>query len=135
MRSLLLVVLLFAFTTLSFAQQQAQDYDKVEVFAGYSMGTDISSEFEWVEHGFNASAVYNFHRFVGVKADVSGTYNSFEDSPFNTTRHSIYNVTAGIQIKDNRKSSRFKPFAHFLAGYARHADKSEGTCPTGSFRP
>lgn len=135
MRFLLLVVLLFVSTSFSFAQQQSPDYDKVEVFAGYSNGTDIGSEFEWVEHGFNAAAVYNFHRLVGVKFDVSGTYKTFDDSPFFTTRHSLYNVTGGIQIKNNRKSRRVKPFAHFLVGVARHSDESEGSCPQGSFCP
>ena len=135
MRFLLLVVLLFVSSTYSFAQTPPPEYDKVEVFAGYSNGTDLTSEFEWVEHGFNAAAVYNFHRLFGVKFDVSGTYKTFDDSPFFTTRHKLYNVTGGIQIKNNRKSRRVKPFAHFLVGLAVHSDSSEGSCPQGSFCP
>ena len=135
MRFLLPVVLLLVSSSFLFAQTQPQEYDKVEVFAGYSNGTDLTSEFEWVEHGFNAAAVYNFHRLFGVKVDVSGTYKTFDDSPFFTTRHSLYNVTGGIQIKNNRKSRRVKPFAHFLVGFARHSDESEGSCPKGSFCP
>lgn len=135
MRSILFVLLPFVFMTFSFAQQPSPDYDKVEVFAGYSMGIELGAELEWIEHGFNTSAVYNFHRLVGVKVDVSGTYKTFNDSPFFKTKHSLYNVTGGIQIQNNRKSRRVKPFAHFLVGVGIHSDNSEGSCPPGSFCP
>lgn len=123
--------------------QSSDDFKKVEVFAGYSNGqvdTGLDSGSSAVDffrdrenfNGFNVSGVYNFTRYFGVKGDVSGTYNS---KRFNGTADvggtlvnisvknssSFYNFLGGVQVKDNAKSGRFKPFAHALigAGHAR----------------
>jgi len=134
MRSLLLATLFLVPTAFSFAQNQSPEYDKVEIFTGYSNAAEITpfDDDGRLEHGFNASAAYNFHRYFGFKVDVSGTYKKVTDNPFYRTNHSFYNVTAGIQIKNNKRSARVKPFAHFLLGYARHSDKVRGVCPSGS---
>lgn len=136
----------------SAALAQSDDFKKGEVFIGYSNGqvdkgvdsevaggifpTDVFEGF----HGFNVSGVYNVHRFIGFKADVSGTYNStnfsqtfvINNNPVTVgldTRSSLYNFVGGVQVKDNRKSGRFKPFAHAMAGVAHIRTKLENfTC-------
>src|SRR4051812_39953296 len=65
--------------------QTTGDYKKAEFFAGYSngqvdtgadSGNSAQSFFDdrLSFHGFNVSAVGNFHRYVGAMVDVSGTY-------------------------------------------------------------
>ncbi len=137
MKSLLLVSLIFIASALTFAQNQSPEYDKVEVFAGYSNAAEITEYDDdgRFEHGFNAAAVFNFHRYFGFKFDVSGTYKKVSEDPFNSTRHSFHSVTAGVQIKNNKRSARVKPFAHFLMGYARHSDRVRGACIPGSLCP
>src|SRR5205085_2112609 len=81
---------------------------------------------------FETAGVYNVSRYVGLKADVSGTYNSTSFSVPVTagtttqtvsfdTKNSLYNFLGGVQVKDNANEGRFKPFAHGLVGvgYAR----------------
>ena len=64
-----------------------------------------------------------------MKVDVSGTFKTFDESPFFRTRHSLYNVTAGIQVKNNKHTGRFKPFAHVLIGAAHvRSSTSNFTC-------
>ena len=96
-------------------QEDEDEYHKAEVFVGYShnrVNLDINggSGFD----GFNASATGNVSRYLGLKFDLSGHYKS--DGGFDA---SIYNVHGGAQLKDNSTASRFKPFAHLLAGVAR----------------
>ncbi|MDT4897659.1 MAG: hypothetical protein QOH25_2736 [Acidobacteriota bacterium] len=87
-------------------------------------------------NGFDASAVYNFSRYVGLKGNVSGHFNSetFVDGATNVeTRTRVYNFLAGVQIKDNRKEGRaLRPFAHALLGGAR---VSFNTRQTNQFAP
>lgn len=122
----------------AFAQTTSTDYKKAEVFVGYSnnqVDTGVSPNDDFSDlvddresfHGFNVSGVYNFSRYLGVKADVSGTYNKKEydfavpvtggtgNVSFDTDS-SLYNFLGGIQIKDNASTSRLEPFAHILAG-------------------
>lgn len=124
------------------AVAQSSDYKKTEVFAGYSnnqvdtgvdSGNSIQSFFRDRDNfnGFEGSAVYNVHRYFGVKGDVSGTYkrqnttapitvgNTTGTVSFDTNR-SLYNFLGGVQIKDNSSDAKVKPFAHALVG-AGHA--------------
>lgn len=133
----------------SFAQ--SDDYKKGEVFVGYSnnqvdTGIDSDESFGLIKerepfHGFNASGVYNVHRYFGLKADVSGTYNN-KDFNFTVpgsssrvsfdTNSSLYNFLGGVQVKDNATDARFKPFAHALIGAGHGRTKVKNlTCPTG----
>lgn len=120
----------------AFAQS---DYKKGEFFIGYSNGqvdTGILEGFTSAQtgvpdrstfHGFNAAGVYNFSHYVGLKGDVSGTYNNTRFSfPLTTggttqtvsfdTNSSLYNVVGGIQVKDNSVDKKFKPFVHAMGG-------------------
>ena len=69
---------------------QRDDYKKGEFFVGYSNG-QVDTGFDSDDlngifrenvfdnfNGFNASGVYNVSRYLGLKADVSGTYNRTE---------------------------------------------------------
>lgn len=140
------VILAFSFSALAsvFAvAQSTDDYKKVEVFAGYSNGqVDTGTDFQDREsfNGFNVSGVYNLNRYFGVKGDLSGTYNSnrfsgeidFAGTPglINVKNtNSLYNFLGGVQLKDNARSGRFKPFVHALVGGAHIRTKiSDITC-------
>jgi opacity protein-like surface antigen len=78
-------------------------------------------------HGFDASATYNVSRYVGLKADVTGHYKSeaFVDATeTNDTRERLHQFLFGVQLKDNSRAARLKPFAHALAGAARYTDRN-----------
>jgi opacity protein-like surface antigen len=120
--------------------QNSNDYTKYEFFAGYSNGQANEGK---TYNGFNVAAVRNVHRYFGVKADFSGTYqsgresfqvttNGVTQSFSNETRSSIYNVLGGVQIKDNASKARFKPFVHALAGVGhRRFQAKNSTCTPG----
>jgi opacity protein-like surface antigen len=136
----------------------SDDYKKTEIFVGYSTSEsrlrlyNRDSRLQSVSRldrtfstrdrfkaGFNVSGVYNFSRFVGAKADFS--YHSNNRTGKVGTRNfavkeRLTNYLVGVQVKDNAKSTRFKPFAHALIGFSRSNTKLQdcsgfGTpCPT-----
>lgn len=152
MKKYILAACLAAISSVS-AFAQTADYKKTEVFVGYSnnqvdTGVDSDESFGLIKeresfNGFNASGVYNVHRYFGIKADVSGAYNN-KDFNFTVpgnggvnrvsfdTNNSLYNFLGGVQVKDNSSDARVKPFAHALvgAGHARTKVKNL-VCPTG----
>ncbi|SRR6266404_932108 len=165
MQKLLLLVFfsLFAFPALA---QSSGDYNKVELFGGYSRAivqpgsksaTAFGSTFELCSseatdilgknfqtsfchrrgfNGFDTSITYNFSRYFGIKANVTGHYKTepFTDTfdgtaETNTITERIYNFLVGVQVKNNGKDARFKPFAHALVGAARYTNKGVNTSP------
>ena len=122
---------LFSMCVCAQSQTSSDDYKKIEFYAGYSANNLLDGNSENVEdikltstptfRGWNVSGVYNFNRYIGIKADVAGQYKKFTlvETP-NRVRadDSFYNYTAGVQIKDNKTSKRFSPFAHALFGAA-----------------
>lgn len=153
MKKLIFALILTVVSGVMAFGQTAGDYKKTEFFVGYSNG-QIDTGFDsggsvnnFLEdranfHGFNASAVYNVSRYIGIKADVSGTYNKTRFSfPVTTgtttqtvsfdTNNSLHNFLGGVQLKDNGSTSRFKPFAHALVGVANAYSKVKNvTCTT-----
>lgn len=138
------VAILSAFVS---AQKAANDYDKGEVFVGYSSHVYVDDPCPCVsvtERGFDTSGVYNFHRYWGVKADASVTASGTVSQSFvpgfgNPTnapvsyKQRIYvsTFTAGVQLKNNSKGGRFKPFAHALFGVGRLQSKvTDISCTT-----
>ena len=138
MKQLMLAICIGALSALT-AAAQIDDYKKGEFFIGYSnnqVDTGVSPDEDFSDfvderetfHGFNVSGVYNFHRYFGIKGDISGGYNSktfdftVPTAPPSTGEvsfdadSSLYNFLGGIQIKDNGSEARLKPFAHALAG-------------------
>jgi hypothetical protein len=141
MKNLILAVSLTALSSLAvFSQTTTTDYKKGEFYVGYSngqvdtgldTGNSVGSFFRDRANfnGVDASGVYNVSRYFGVKGDFSATYNStrFSDSfvdpvtntPFTAsfkTTNSLYNVVGGVQVKDNSREGRFKPFGHAMVG-------------------
>lgn len=142
MKKVILAITLTAATALGTFAQAVDDYKKGEGYIGYSngqvdtgldSGSDVQDFFRDRAnfHGFNVQGTYNMNRVLGLKGDISGTYNSTRFSetfanPVNgvnttasfDTRNSLYNFVGGVQVKDNSKSGSFKPFAHAMAGLA-----------------
>lgn len=123
-------ILLIFCVSIAFAQ--SDEISKGEFFAGYSINrtdvdetgdSDIDNALNEGRNfqGFNISGVYNFSKYVGLKADVSGHYKNFGANVPGFTNQpkinaSLYNVLGGVQIKNNSKTRRVKPFVHALFG-------------------
>ena len=132
-RLMSLAMLIAACASVSLAQS-TDDYNKYDIFVGYSQNRvdtgiddndpqldDIFDEREGF-HGFNASVTGNISRYLGLKGDLSGHWKR-KTFPVGTTASvdldsSLFNFLGGVQIKDNARETRFKPFAHALAGIA-----------------
>lgn len=138
--SLLIVVLSFTFAV---AQN---DYTSLEGSVGYShqrLG-DSTSSFDsdaFSLNGFDASVTKNITRYVGIKGAFSGAFRNDDfELPSLTVvppvppirfkiSTTIYTYMGGVQIKDNSKDKKFKPFLHALAGGGTVRQKLSGTCP------
>lgn len=87
-------------------------------------------------NGFDGSVTYNVSKYIGIKGDITGHFKtqSFVDkfTPPGVTQtlsnqEHLYNFLGGVQIKNNSKKARFKPFAHGLAGVARYSNRQQQT--------
>ena len=155
-------VVLFVFLCASLTFAQGTDgYKRFEFFAGFShnrvdsgVGDDEAGFAGLINgrvgfNGFNTSVTGNVSRYVGLKFDLSGHYNSEHVRGVITPpcrnvvphclvpdqlldfelRSSLYNFLGGVQLKDNVRGARFKPFAHLLVGAARaRFDVGEEVC-------
>jgi len=94
----------------------AQNTPKLEVFGGYQyLHWDLSGS-ALNMNGFDASATYNFNRWLGMTADISGAYNGNTPNaggPGGTTH--IYNYMFGPTIYPFGHR-RITMFVHGLAG-------------------
>jgi len=169
-RICLLLLLVLASASVSLAQG-SNDYNKVEVYGGFSLGR-LKSNIDSLSftaggqtqtysnlcstatgqqlgtnsqkffcqtrsfNGFDASLTFNVSRYVGIKGDVTGHFKSdrFVDvftppgaTQTESTSERLYNFLGGLQIKDNQKDKRVKPFAHALAGFARYTARQRQT--------
>lgn len=131
---IILAIFILACASVSFAQ--TEDYNKVEFSAGYSHARvdtgidDDDDEFaDFLQdrrgfNGFDTSITGNLTRYFGLKGNLSGHFknDSFTDSGITVnTRERIWNFLGGVQVKDNSKETKVKPFAHFLAGAAHQS--------------
>jgi opacity protein-like surface antigen len=87
-------------------------------------------------NGFDTSITYNLNRYFGVKANVTGHSKTipFTDvfdgtAETNTVTERIYNFLGGVQVKNNGRDARLKPFAHVLVGAARNSRREVNTSP------
>ena len=136
-RTMLIVITVIACATIAAAQ--SGDYKKFEFFGGYShnrvdtgIGDDDPSLNDIVDeregfHGFEVSATGNLSRYFGLKGDFSAHFKNQNFPSGNTggvdVDSRLLNFLGGIQIKDNSSETRFKPFAHALAGVAHGRNK------------
>ncbi len=136
--------------------QNADDYEKYEVFAGYTHIRQVSFSLDTINAGipglpsifrtnranvfkenpgrYNGgivSGVVNFNRYMGVKGEFS---LSVDKTPFPNVvnrnlklKNSLYTFMGGVQIKDNSPEKKIKPFAHALAGVSLSSIKITGT--------
>ena len=83
-------------------------------------------------NGVEASVTRNVSKYVGLQGDVSGHFKSesFVDvfNPPGATQtlandERLWQFLGGIQIKNNRREARVKPFARALAGFARYTNR------------
>ena len=83
-------------------------------------------------NGFDGSITYNVSRYVGIKGDLTGHFKtqSFVDkfTPPGVTQtlanqEKLWNVLGGVQIKNNSRDARVKPFVHALVGFARYTNR------------
>ena len=169
-RVCLLLLLVLASASVSLAQG-ANDYHKVDIYAGYSMGrftsnvrqatftsaggsqtfSALCSQATGEEigpnsqkffcarrnfNGFDASVTGNVSRYIGITGNVTGHWkktsylDNFTPPGVNQTLandEKLWNFLAGVQIKDNSRSKRVKPFGHVLAGFARYSNKQAQT--------
>ena len=152
MKKFILALTLTLASSICALAQSDDDQKKPEFFAGYSYGqadARYGNFSVYEDHtslsGFNAAAVFPVSRYVGIKGDVSGTYQSknitlptlsLSGIPIGslafTAKNSLYNVLGGVQVKDYASTKRFKPFAHALAGAAFRKNELTpgGTCIT-----
>jgi hypothetical protein len=142
----LMIMVLLGFCCVPFVKAQ-DEYHKFEVYGGYSRdissdpNINISGAFNERQagngedasfNGFNASATYNFSKHLGIKVDVADHFSSgtiqagvITGNAGGTTKKNRFTFQGGIQIKNNSKEARFKPFGHVLAGINRQSVKIE----------
>lgn len=99
-------------------------------------------------HGFNGSLTYNFHRYVGAKFDLTLHSHGEDFTGFIAPKpalgpegvgtpitvkvsQNVYQYMGGIQIKDNNRGKKFRPWAHILLGVADQHFSAEETTNLG----
>lgn len=107
----------------TFSYAQNDDYNKADIYAGFSHNRiDFGGDYEGF-NGFNVSATGNISRYVGLKGDYALHFKSFDNIINVDARQHV--LAGGVQFKDNSTETKVKPFAHLMAGFA-HARVSNG---------
>ncbi|HXI25519.1 MAG TPA: hypothetical protein VNG71_16760 [Pyrinomonadaceae bacterium] len=87
-------------------------------------------------NGVEGSVTRNLSKYVGLQGDVSGHFKSesFVDvfNPPGATQtlandERLWQFLGGLQIKNNRRDARVKPFARALVGFARYTNRQSQT--------
>ncbi len=134
MKKLILLAIFIAASAPFTSAQTTDDYNKYDLYVGFShnrvdtgIGDDGDEDIDDIVderegfNGINASVTGNVSRYVGLKGDYSFHRKSFSDT-FGTTTFdvdaSLHNFVGGIQVKDNARETKVKPFAHLMAGIA-----------------
>jgi hypothetical protein len=107
---------------------QAQEAPRTEILAGYSYLRLDDNDIDSLDrdlNGFNISANFNvIRKSLGLKADVSGHFGDALTSILPRTDFRQYTFLFGPQFT-LRKSERFQPFAHVMAGFAYSESKND----------
>ena len=100
----------------SFSFAQSDDYNKVDIHAGFShQRVDFGGDYEGF-NGVEGSVTGNISRYVGLKGDYAFHFKKFEAGPLDVDAKT-HTLVGGVQFKDNSKETKLKPFAHFMAGF------------------
>ena len=131
MRKLFFAALIIACAAPFAAAQTASggDYNRYDLYAGFShdrvdFGGSSSRE------GFNgveAAATWNPSRYFGLKADYS-----FHRKNFSGDKVDLDTLVGGVEIKDNAKETKVKPFAHAMVGFQNALFSPSGSRFTSS---
>jgi hypothetical protein len=108
-------------TTTCLAQGTASDeYNKFEFYGGFShnRADDGSGEREGT-NGIELAVTGNLSRYFGLKADFAHHRKSFDLGVGGDLTFTSNTFVAGVQIKDNSKETKVKPFVHAMVGGAR----------------
>ncbi len=142
MRKLFMAALFIACTAPFTFAQTGDDYNKYDVGVLYShnrvdTGFDdpTTSNFLGEREGFNGVEAFvkgNISRYVGLKGDYSFHRKSFtfDGGTAATTFDvdaNIHQFLGGVEVKDNAKETKVKPFGHVLAGVAHSTADVNGT--------
>ena len=169
-RVFVIALLVLASAPLALAQG-SNDYNKLDIYGGYSMGRFTSNvrqatftssggsqtfsalcsqatgeeigpnsqKFFCARRnftGFEASVTGNVSRYLGINGDVTGHWkktsylDNFTPPGVNQTLandEKQWGFFGGVQIKDNSRAKRIKPFGHIMAGFARYSNEQSQT--------
>jgi Outer membrane protein beta-barrel domain len=120
MRKLFFATILIACaTSFSFAQS-GDDYNKYDVYAGFSHNrVDFGGGDREGFNGVEGAVKGNISRYVGLKGDYAFHFKSF-DAGLTSIDAKTHTLVGGLELKDNSKETKVKPFAHLMAGF-QHA--------------
>ena len=122
MRKLLFSMIIMACAA-SFSFAQSDDYNKVDVYVGFSHArVDFGGDFEGF-NGVEGAVTGNISRYIGLKGDYAFHCKSFDVLPTFEVTPRTHTLVGGVQFKDNSKETKVKPFAH-LHGWL-HPCKAE----------
>jgi hypothetical protein len=124
MRNLLAVIGIVLLPLLLAAQVTQTEYSKVEAFAGYSYLRNSGHGF----NGWEGQVTYNFNRYLGATADVSGYYRTAAAfSPLAgfsvSANQRLYNYLFGPTV--TARFGKHSVFGHALFG-ASHSTAGAG---------
>jgi hypothetical protein len=129
MRKLFFAAIIIACAAPFASAQTGGDYNKYDFYAGFSHNRvdvgfdDPNQNFLQNREGFNGvegAATYNLSRYFGVKGDYTFNRKTFDDTfggTAVTVRNDLHTLTGGVEVKDNNKDTKIKPFAHGLVGF------------------
>lgn len=117
MRKLLFSVIILACAA-SFSFAQGTDYNKVDIYAGFSHArVDFGAGDYEGFNGVEGAVTGNISRYVGLKGDYAFHRKNFDFAPNVDIEARTHTLVGGVQFKDNSTETKLKPFAHFMAGF------------------
>jgi Outer membrane protein beta-barrel domain len=100
----------------SFSFAQSDDYNKLDVYVGFSHARIDFGDYEGF-NGVEGAVTGNISRYVGLKGDYAFHRKNFDFGPVSGHADS-HTLVGGVQFKDNSKETKVKPFGHLMAGVA-----------------
>ena len=117
MRKLLFSIVIMACAA-SFSFAQSDDYNKVDVYVGFSHArVDFGGGDYEGFNGVEGAVTGNISRYIGIKGDYAFHRKSFDFGPSIDVDAKTHTLVGGVQFKDNSKETKLKPFGHLMAGF------------------